>query len=148
MSRTAFIDANVPIYAAGRPHALKAACVEILRLAAVSPDAFVTDAEVLQELLHRYLARDLRTAGLRVLDAFADLMRDRIVPVTGADGLAARELGDRAAGVSTRGLVHAAVMDRVACTQVVSPDPDFDRLPGLRRLDPAAVPAWRDEVLT
>lgn len=51
-----FLDANVPIYAAGRPHALKEPCVEVLTRVAERPQAFITDAEVLQELLHRYLA--------------------------------------------------------------------------------------------
>lgn len=142
MSRTAFVDANVPIHAAGRPRALKGPCVETLRLTSRFPDVFVTDAEVLQELLHGYLAPDLRAAGLPVLGAFAGLMRGRVVPVTGDDLLAARELADRTTGVSARDLVHAAVMGRVGCTRVVSADRDFDRLPSLRRLDPSAVQVW------
>ena len=51
-----FVDANIPFYAAGRPHPLKEPCQQIVALAARHPRAFVTDAEVLQELLHRYVA--------------------------------------------------------------------------------------------
>ena len=57
MSPAAFIDANVPIYAAGREHPYKSPCADILRMVAENPQAFITDAEVLQELVHRYLAQ-------------------------------------------------------------------------------------------
>ena len=59
MTLPIFLDTNVPIYAAGRPHALKKPCAQILMLVAERPHAFLTDAEVLQELLHRYLALHL-----------------------------------------------------------------------------------------
>ena len=52
-----FIDANVPIYAAGRPQALKEPCARLILLIAEQPAAFVTDAEILQELLHYYRSR-------------------------------------------------------------------------------------------
>ena len=56
MNPVVFIDTNVPIYAAGRAHPLKEPCARILLLVAEHSQAFVTDAEVLQELQHRYLA--------------------------------------------------------------------------------------------
>jgi predicted nucleic acid-binding protein len=68
-----FLDANVPVYAAGRPHALKEPCLQVLALAAERPQAFLTDAEVLQELLHRYLALHLWPQGKEVFDRFAML---------------------------------------------------------------------------
>jgi hypothetical protein len=48
MNRPIFIDVNVPIFAAGRPHAFKEPCLEVLALAAERPEAFVTEAQVLQ----------------------------------------------------------------------------------------------------
>ena len=63
MSPAAFLDASVPTYAASRAHPLKGPCIQVLLLAAEHPQAFVTDAEVLQELLHRYLALRLWTQG-------------------------------------------------------------------------------------
>ena len=56
MSPPAFIDANVPIYAAGREHENREPCVRDLMMAAEHPQSFVTDVEVLQELLHCYVA--------------------------------------------------------------------------------------------
>ena len=46
MSRVVFIDANVPIYAAGREHRYREPCSRVLLLVAEHP-RFVTDAEVL-----------------------------------------------------------------------------------------------------
>ena len=40
----------------GKPPPFKARCSEILEVIAQRPHAFVTDAEVLQELLHRHLS--------------------------------------------------------------------------------------------
>lgn len=55
MSPPVFLDASIPIYAAGRAHPLKDPAVRLVAFVADHPDAFVTDVEVLQELLHRYL---------------------------------------------------------------------------------------------
>jgi predicted nucleic acid-binding protein len=133
-----FLDANIPIYAAGRDHPLKAPCVRILRLAAAHPDRFITDAEVLQELLHYYLARGAGRPGCEVVLAFAELMTGRTEPVLAEDVVRACRLGAEAGwGIPARDLLHAAVMERVGVGEIVSADRDFDRLSFLRRLDPA-----------
>ena len=142
MSRAAFIDANVPIYAAGREHSYKGPCGDILGLVVESPLFFVTDAEVLQELVHRYLAQNRWALGREVLRTFALVMQDRIEPVHAGDILAAADLADRHPGVSARDLVHAAVMGRLEVEQVVSADNDFDRIPGITRLDPLLIGEW------
>ena len=112
MSPAVFIDANVPIYAAGGDHPYKEPCARILRMAAEEPQPFVTDSEVLQELMHRYLALGRWELGRDVLRAFAEAMQGRIEPVHAEDVLLAAELADRHPGVSARDLVHAAVMQR------------------------------------
>src|SRR3990172_878982 len=85
MTPPTFLDANVPIYAAGRPHPLKEPSAQVLMLAAERPEAFVTDAEVLQELLHRYLALRLWPQGREVFRHFTELMRERVEPVQADD---------------------------------------------------------------
>ena len=141
-----FIDANVPIYAAGRGHSCKAPCARVLMLAAEHPQSFVTDAEVLQELVHRYVASGRWALGREVLFSFAEVMHDRIEPVYAGDILQAAESADRNPGISARDLLHAAVMQRVGATQIVSVDGDFDRLPSITRLDPLHVDEWRDSL--
>ena len=146
MSPAAFIDANIPIYAAGRGSPYKAPCARVLMLAAENPLAFVTDAEVLQELVHRYVASGRWALGREVLEGFAEVMHDRIEPVHAADIQLAARLADRHPGISARDLVHAAVMQRVGAERIISVDTDFDRLPGITRLDPLRVEEWVDSV--
>ena len=142
MSPAVFIDANVPIYAAGGNHPLKEPCARILRSAAEDPQSFVTDSEVLQELLHRYLALGRWALGREVLRAFAEAMHGRIEPVRAEDVLAASELADRHPDVSARDLVHAAVMHRMETGRIISADTDFDRMEGVERLDPGQSVEW------
>ena len=114
MSLAVFIDANVPIYAAGGEHRYKEPCGRVLMMAAERPQAFVTDAEVLQELVHWYVATGRWTLGREVLENFAEVMQDRIERVYGEDIRRAGRLADDHPGVSARDLVHLAVMQRNA----------------------------------
>ena len=148
MSPAVFIDANVPIYAAGRDHPYKEPCARILRILADDPQSFVTDSEVLQELMHRYLASGRWTLGREVVQAFAEAMRGRVEPVHGEDVTLAAEFADRNSGVSARDLVHAAVMQRLGTNRIISADTDFDRLEGIERLDPTHIEEWQDAILT
>jgi uncharacterized protein len=141
-----FIDANIPIYATGRSHPLKQPCADVLELIGRRPSAFFTNAEVLQELLHRYLALRTWAWGKDVFQRFVLLMADRIEPVYARDVEHASSLADQQTGLSSRDLVHLSVMARVGADQIVSGDRDFDRLPHLKRLDPAKLSAWRQEV--
>lgn len=148
MSPAIFLDANIPIYAAGRPHSLKEPCADILLLASEHVDSFFTDAEVLQELLHRYRALRLWPQGREVFSRFADLMRERIEPVYAADVEHAASLADSHAGPGARDLLHAAVMARLGVRSIASADTGFDRLPDIERLNPAELGKWRHTIGT
>ena len=147
MSPAAFIDANVPIYAAGRSHPLKEPCIQVLLLAADHPRAFVTDAEVLQELLHRYLALRLWPQGREVFQRFSVLMQGRVEAIQAADVQCAAALADSHQGLGGQALLHAAVMQRLSVPRIISADTGFDRLPEVERLDPAKADEWRPTVL-
>ena len=146
MSPAAFIDANVPIYASGREHQYKEPCARVLMMAAEHPLSFVTDVEVLQELLHRYLASGRWALGREVLQGFAEVMHDRIESVHEEDIHLAANLADRHPGISARDLLHAAVMRRLGADRVISVDVDFDYLPDVTRLDPADLAEWGQDV--
>lgn len=153
MSRL-FLDANVPTYAAGREHPLKEPCKEIVGLAARYPHAFFTNAEVLQEMLHRYLASGRLGQGKSAIVNFSDVMRGSIEPVTATDMERALELAvDYASrqdsGLAARDVLHAAVMLRAGSKYIVSADRDFDELSekGIVRLEPAEVHNWRSVAL-
>lgn len=145
MSR-AFVDANVPIYAAGRDHPLREPCKEVLELAARRPGVSFTDAEVLQEMLHRYLSLKKWPAGKQVVIDFAAVMRGGIEAVRGEDVEHACALADGyAPRLAARDLLHAAVMLRMGSDTIITADADFDDLQseGIARLDPAEIAAWR-----
>ena len=148
MSPAAFIDANIPIYASGTDHPNKKPCARVLMMAAEHPRSFVTDVEVLQELLHRYLASGRWALGRAVLQGFAEAMHDRIEPVYEQDIQLAMRLADSHPRISARDLVHAAVMERLGTSWIISVDTDFDDLPGVTRLDPADVSEWGESVLS
>ncbi len=148
MSPPAFLDANVPIYAAGRAHPLKAPSTRIVLMAAEHPEAFVTDVEVVQEMLHRYLALRLWDSGRAAVEQFIALMEGRIEAVTAGDLDEIVRLADRHRDVAARDLLHAAVMRRLGVTQIVSADADFDRIDGVERFDPAAFETWRARIGT
>lgn len=149
-----FLDANIPTYAAGRSHPLKEPCKEVLVLAARRPDAFFTNAEVLQELLHRYLTFKRLQHGKRVVEDFAAVMEGSVEGVLAEDVLLACRLAERYAagpgpgGLAARDLLHAAVMLRDGSTRIVTADKDFDGLveAGIERLDPARIDDWRGTV--
>lgn len=142
MSPVVFIDTNIPIYASGREHLYKEPCARIMRIVSESPTAFVTNVEVLQELVHHYQASRRWELGRQVVRSFAEIMHDRIEPIYQDDILLAARLADDHPLVSTRDLVHAAVMKRLGADHVISADTDFDRLPGITRLDPSDVEEW------
>ena len=132
MSPAAFIDINVPIYAAGRSHALKDPCIRVLLLAAEHPQSFLTDAEVLQELLHRYLALRLWPQGRVVFQGFTEIMQGRIEAIQAADVQRTAGLADSHQKLGGRNLLHAAVMQRLGVGRIISADAGLDELPGWR----------------
>lgn len=137
----------MPIYAAGRPHALKEPCGLILMEIAQRPRFFVTDAEILQELLHRYLALRLWPEGAEVLRRFAVLLRGRTESIHGVDVEHAASTARQVSDLSARDLLHLAVMTRIGTRRIVSADRDFDRVPHLERLDPAEFSDWRSSLI-
>lgn len=144
-----FVDTNVAIYAAGREHPLKEPSKEVLRIAAARPRDFFTDAEVLQELLHCYVALSMWPAGKDAVLGFAALMKGSIESVSAEDvDLAAGLADDYAPELSARDLLHAAVILRIGTRSIVTADKGFDRLAGegIQRLDPADVESWKESL--
>ncbi len=98
MPRATFIDANVPIYPAGRDHPYRQPCIQVLAAVNENPDGFVTDAEVFQEITHHYRRTQRWDAGQTVVESFAAMMHGRVSPVTIDDVLAAEHLANEHRG--------------------------------------------------
>jgi predicted nucleic acid-binding protein len=142
-----FLDTNIPLYAAGRPHPLQDPCRRIIVLAAEHPLAFVSDAEVMQEMLHRFLALRLWPQGRAVIEEFATTMQNRVEPVGADDVLTAAAFAATHPRLTARDLIHLAVARRVGAQGIVTADQDFDAVAGLRRFDPALLETWLDEIV-
>jgi len=106
------IDSNIPMYLIGRDHPLKIDAQRLLEALVVEKRRLVTDTEVFQEILHRYVAinrRDAIQPAFGVLQTFVD----EIIP---------------------RDAVHLAVMERQGISDILTFDRGFDGYPGIRRL--------------
>src|SRR5882724_11996869 len=66
---TILIDSNIAMYLVGADHPHKADARRLLESAIGAGERLVTDAEVLQEILHRYGAIDRRDAIQAAFDA-------------------------------------------------------------------------------
>ena len=69
-----FIDSNVPMYLVGSPHPHKTDAQLILERLVAAKERLVCDAEVLQEILHRYAAIDRREAIAAALQSLLNLV--------------------------------------------------------------------------
>ena len=143
----AFIDANVPMYAAGSEHPLRTPCSRVMDVIAAHPGRFITDAEVFQEIIHRYLSERRWPLGRDVFNRFVRVMQRYIEPVYAQDVLDAATLADDHPGINARDLVHAAVALRLGVSRIVSTDTDFDRLPVVTRLAPERIDEWADALM-
>jgi predicted nucleic acid-binding protein len=119
----------------------------LLLLAGEHHEVFITDAEVFQELLHRYISLRNWSEGREVFRTFNVLMQGRIEAVLGTDIELAADLTDIYSGQEARDLVHFAIMQRLGIDRIVSADRAFDRIPDVERLDPAQFSEWRDSVV-
>ena len=128
-----FVDSNVPMYLIGATHPHKAEAQLILERLIASGQRLVTDAEVLQEILHRYAAIDQRDAIGPALQLTLDIV-DEVMPIEKRDVLRAGEIVQSRALMSARDAVHISVMERHGIRSILSFDSDFDRWPGLQRI--------------
>ena len=128
-----FIDSNIPMYLVGKPHPHKTEAQVLLERMIALKQRLVTDVEVLQEILHRYVAINRRDAIAPAMKVTLDLVDD-VFPVERADVLRAGEIVQNRALFSARDAVHIAIMERYGIDSIMSFDADFDRWPGLKRI--------------
>ncbi len=128
-----FVDSNIPMYLMGAAHPHKIESQVILERLIAAGERLVTDAEVLQEILHRYTAIDKREAIGPALQVTLDIV-DEVLPIGKAEVLRAAEIAQSQVSMSARDAVHIAVMQRHGIRTILSFDGDFDRWPGLQRI--------------
>lgn len=128
-----FVDSNIPMYLIGAPHPHKTEAQVILERLIAAGQRLVTDAEVLQEILHRYAAIKKREAIGPALQVTLDIV-DEVFPIEKTEVLRAAEITQNRAQLSARDAVHIAVMERHGIRSILTFDADFDRWPGLQRI--------------
>jgi hypothetical protein len=128
-----FIDSNVPMYLVGAPHPHKADAQRLLERFIVEGERLVTDAEVLQEILHRYVAINRREAIQPAFDALLGVA-DEVFPIEAADAEAAKNVVLGVNRLSARDAIHVAVMRRRRVARILTFDGGYDGVAGVTRL--------------
>jgi predicted nucleic acid-binding protein len=126
------VDSNVPMYLVGAEHPNKVRAQAVLEAAVTRNERLVTDAEVLQEILHRYVAIGRRDAIQPAFEALLGVVDD-VLPIELVDVLRARDVLLAGFGLSARDAIHVAVMERHGVEEIISFDAGLDAYPGLAR---------------
>lgn len=128
-----FIDSNIPMYLVGAPHPHKADAQRIVEQFVSNRERLVTDAEVLQEILHRYVAINRRDAIQPAFDALLGIA-DQVLSVEAAAAYRAKDILMSHQQMSARDALHLAVMEQHGIERILSFDSGFDGFPGISRL--------------
>ena len=121
------------MYLVGAPHPHKLDAQRFLERCIGERIALVTDAEVLQEILHRYVAIRRRDAIQPAFDALLAVVDD-VFPVDRRAVERAKVIVLERAGLSARDALHVALMEQNGVTRIASFDAGYDAVPGIERV--------------
>jgi predicted nucleic acid-binding protein len=127
------VDSNIPMYLIGASHPHKSDAQRLLERLVADRLRLVTDAEVLQEILHRYVAIDRRDAIQPAFDALLGVV-DQVLPIDRSVAERAKRIVLEHRRVSARDAVHLAVMEQHGIEQILTFDSGFDGFVGITRL--------------
>jgi uncharacterized protein len=127
------VDSNIPMYLIGGHHPHKTDAQRLLEKLIRDRQRLVTDAEVLQEILHRYVAINRRDAIQPAFDALLGIV-DQVLAVDRTVVDRARQIVLEYRRFSARDAVHLSVMEQHGIEQILSFDSGFDSFPGIARL--------------
>jgi predicted nucleic acid-binding protein len=126
------IDSNIPMYLVSTPGPLKTDVQRLLEKLVSQRERLVTDAKVLQEILHGYVVinrHDVQPA----FDAILNVV-DEVLPVDAAVAERARQIVLGYLRLSARDSVHLAGMEQHGIDRILTFDAGFDGFPGITRL--------------
>lgn len=127
------VDSNVPMYLVGAAHPHKIDSQRALERCIADGERLVTNAEVLQEILHRYVAIGRREAIQPAFEALLGVV-DEVLSIDSETVVRARDLVLAHPQISARDAVHVAVMERHGIERILSFDGGFDAVPGVKRV--------------
>src|ERR1700737_662595 len=121
------------MYLVGVPHPHKADAQRLLEKLISDRQRLVTNAEVLQEILHRYITINRRDAIQPAFDALLSIV-DQVFAIDQAAAERAKQIVMGYPKMSARDALHLAIMEAQEIDQVLSFDSGFDGFPGISRL--------------
>ena len=127
------IDSNIPMYLVGGAHPHKSDAQRLLEKLVSERQRLVTDAEVLQEILHRYVAIGRPDALQPAFDALLGVV-DQVLAIDRAAVERAKQIVQGNRHLSARDAVRLAIMEQHDIDQILSFDSGFDRFPGVQRI--------------
>jgi predicted nucleic acid-binding protein len=133
---TYFIDTNIFIYAKGKDHPLKPACVSMIKRIGEHEITAIVNTEVIQEILYRYQSIKNLPLGISLAKEAIQIC-SLILPVTAADLSLALDILEAHPQIQTRDSFHAATMINNGIKEILSTDPHFDLIPEIKRIAPA-----------
>ncbi len=127
------VDSNVPMYLVGSQHPHKIDAQRALERCIAAGIRLVTDAEVLQEILHRYVAIGRRDAIQPAFDALLGVVEE-VFPVDVRAVERAKTIVLGSTRLSARDAIHLATMEAHSVERIMSFDSGFDGFPGVTRV--------------
>lgn len=121
------------MYLIGAPHPNKEAARLLLDRCISRGDRLVTDAEVLQEILHRYASINRPDAIQLALKTLLGIVDD-VYSIEAGDVVRAGKILAEYAPWSARDALHVAIMQRYDIRRLLSFDVGFERVPGIERV--------------
>ena len=128
-----FVDSNVPMYLVGSTHPHKVDAQRLLEQLISERRRLVTNVEVLQEILHRYVSIDRRDMIQLAFDALLAVV-DEVFAVQASTVGRAKAIVLARRKLSARDALHLAVMEEQGVSEILTFDAGFDGYPGIMRL--------------
>lgn len=128
-----FVDSNIPMYLVGADHPHKVDARRRLEALISARERLVTSAEVMQEILHRYVHIRRRDAIQPAFDALLGVVDD-VFSIGRDDVEQAKRILDGLPKLGARDALHVAAMRRREVSRILSFDTGFDAVPGLERI--------------
>jgi predicted nucleic acid-binding protein len=121
------------MYLVGAPHPHRADAQRLLERAIGDRERLVTSAEVMQEILHRYVAIGRRDAVQPAFEVLTGVV-DEVLPIAEETVVRAKEIVLSYPTLSARDALHAATMEEHGVRRILTFDRGFDDYPGVERV--------------
>lgn len=121
------------MYLVGALHPHKTDAQRLVERLISDRERLVTDAEVLQEILHRYVAIRRQDFIQRAFDSLLGIT-DQVFAIDRAAAERGKEIVLGHPRLSARDALHLAVMELQRVDRILSFDSGFDGYPGITRL--------------